>query len=129
MHELSVIDSIDDTLSGTTIEKVTTLVNNAVASKGANLENPRRYKALMEEAGFVDVKQKLIQFPFGPWGKSAYHKKLGAWYQRHLVGQAEGLMKVFLGRMLGMSDEEVAKLSKDLKRDHLDPKIHAYHEL
>jgi len=128
MQELSAIDSIDDTFSGTTMEKVTILVNSAVASKGRNLENPKRYKALMEEAGFVDVKQKLIQFPFGPWGKSAYHKKLGAWYQRHLVGQAEGLVKVFLGRVLGMGDEEVAKISEDLKRDHLDPNIHAYQE-
>jgi len=80
--------SIDNTHEGTPIFKMANLVKQAFLQHGIDVEA----QAMMEEVGFVDVKETVIEFPIGTWAKSWYHKTIGKWYQKDLINGIEGIM-------------------------------------
>ena len=51
----------------------------------------KNYKKRMEEAGFVNVEEKLFVWPINTWPKDPHLKSLGFWWNHDLLNLVEGL--------------------------------------
>lgn len=85
-----------------------------------------RYKLLMEEAGYVDVKEVQYVWPQNPWPKDRKLKELGRWNLVNMLDGLEGYSMALLTRAHGMSVEEVQVFLADVRRDMKDTRIHSY---
>jgi hypothetical protein len=130
MQDLNLpIRSLDDSLEETTMQRVTMLMLDAVARVGLDPTCTGRYKDMMAEVGFVDVKEVVVEWPIGTWAKGEYHKELGRWFRADMEAGVEGILMGLFTRVLGMSRGEVLELVVELKREMRDPRIHAYQPL
>ncbi|KAH9205489.1 S-adenosyl-L-methionine-dependent methyltransferase [Leptodontidium sp. 2 PMI_412] len=121
------LGSIDGTLEGTPLLETYNLIAKTFLEKrGVDVTVASRFKSMMEEVGFVDVKEVKIEWPIGTWAKSSYHKRIGAWYQRDLKMATEGIMMGLFTRMLGWKKEEVDELLVKVLADMDDKNIHSY---
>ena len=68
---------------------------------GMTFEPAQRLKEWMEQAGFVNVQQKIIQVPVGQWPKDEKRKELGMWNQfrldKGMRDMTERRMRKFMG--------------------------------
>ncbi|KAF3482146.1 uncharacterized protein GIQ15_04905 [Arthroderma uncinatum] len=78
------------------------------------------------DAGFVNISEQKLKIPIGPWAKDPKMKEIGAWNQLQAMEGMEGWSMALLTRIMGWSEEKVREHLVKLKRDYLDPKIHAY---
>ena len=60
---------------------------------GATARAPLRWKAQMEEIGFVDVHEQIFKIPTNPWPKDKRLKQVGAF---ELVQFRDGIKNLFL---------------------------------
>jgi hypothetical protein len=58
---------------------------------GLDLCGVKNYKRQMEEAGFVNVEEKLFVWPINTWPKDPHLKSLGYWWNHDLLDLVEGL--------------------------------------
>jgi len=123
------LSSIDDSIAGTSLLHFYNLIVEAAAKAGIDVTSASKYKAMFEEVGFVDVETRMIEWPVGPWGKSEYHKRVGALFHRDLDLGAEGIGMGLLTRVLGMKREEVLELVEAAKKDMNNRNIHSYQPL
>lgn len=124
------LGSIDNTLEGTPLLETYNLIAKTFLEKrGVDVTVASRFKSMMEEIGFIDVKEVLIEWPIGTWAKSPYHKRLGAWYQRDLKMATEGIMMALFTRVLGWKKEQVDELLVKVLADMDDKNIHSYQPL
>jgi hypothetical protein len=49
----------------------------AMGRHGKDFTIPTRWKDMLKDAGFVDVRQKWYHWPIGPWAKHKKNKLLG----------------------------------------------------
>jgi hypothetical protein len=130
MQDLNLpIRALDNSLENTTMQRVSDILLSTVAKVGLDPTTTGRYKNMMEEIGFVDIKEVVIDWPIGTWAKGAYHKRMGAWFRRDMEVGTEGILMGLFTRVLGMTREEVLDLVVELKHEMRDPKIHAYQPL
>jgi hypothetical protein len=120
---------IDSSFAGTAFQKASQMMQTVMKPRGIDMTAPSRYKAIFEAVGFVDVKEVVIEWPVGTWGKSKYHKLIGAWYQKDLVQGVDGMAMALFTRDLGLTREEVTKLMGQVKRDMMDRRIHTFQNL
>jgi hypothetical protein len=121
--------SIDNSTEGTAMQKYYDLIIEACKMRNADLWSAEKYKSMMEEVGFVDVKETVIEWPIGTWAKSPFHKRIGTWFKHDLAMGIEGIgMKLFTG-LLGMSREEVEELVKQVLKDMDNKNIHGHQAL
>ncbi|KAH6669959.1 TAM domain methyltransferase [Halenospora varia] len=120
------IQCIDDTIKGTMIETCAALMLEGSTKAGLDVTTPQRYKDMMEEIGFVDVKVVPFEWPIGTWPKSKYHKRIGAWFLKDMELGVEGIIMGLFTRVLGMKREKVSEMVVQLKAEMRDPKIHCY---
>ncbi len=64
--------SIDNTIEGTTLNKCWKLMTEVAGKMGVDLAGARKYKAIMESIGFVDVKEVVLEWPFGTVSSSLF---------------------------------------------------------
>ncbi|KAL4971262.1 S-adenosyl-L-methionine-dependent methyltransferase [Aspergillus desertorum] len=93
---------------------------------GHPIPRPAEYKTMMEEAGFVDVKLKIMKRPSNAWAKEKHLKRLGLYTMtNHLNGLHAFTIGLFT-RVLGWIPEEVEILIAKCRREWEDSSIHAY---
>jgi hypothetical protein len=117
--------SIDDTLSGTALWEWNMCIVDGAARAGRPWTRTKQYKSLMEEIGFVDVKEEILPWPVNTWPRDPHLKQIGLWFQHDLL---EGLnsTKAILTRGLGWSNEKVEEFLVDVRKDINNKKVHAY---
>lgn len=107
-----------------------TNLDEATASIGKKLAVARKQKNFLQEAGFVNVKDKIFQVPCGRWARDPELKELG-WVQlAHMIDSVEPYTLGPFTRILGWSLEEtqvlIAKVRNELrhKGNHLYLQAH-----
>jgi hypothetical protein len=85
-----------------------------------------KYKAWFEEAGFVDVVEKVFAWPFNTWPKGRKNKLMGRFMLRNSLEGLNSISMAILTRGENIEKEEVEELLADVKRDLADRRIHAY---
>lgn len=93
---------------------------------GHPVPSPTEYKTLMEDAGFVDVRLKVVKRPSNVWAKEKNLKRLGLYtLTNHLNGLHAFTIGLFT-RVLGWSVPEVEVFLAKCRKEWKDSSIHAY---
>ena len=117
----------DDTLTpDMPLLKMSLLFVEASAELGRCIDGTPKYKAMMEKAGFEDVKQQMFKWPLNPWPRDAYYKELGQWTLANIDTGLEGLCLGLYTRALKWTAEETHLICSDVRKQLRDPKIHGY---
>ncbi|KAJ5706538.1 hypothetical protein N7488_006339 [Penicillium malachiteum] len=97
------------------------------SGKPMNIINTMR--ASIEKAGFVDVHERNIKWPIGPWPKDKTLKELGAVNLFHWLTGMEGytmfLMTKF-GHPEPWTESEVHLYNSQIRKELLNPRHHIY---
>ncbi|KUI61570.1 Demethylmenaquinone methyltransferase [Cytospora mali] len=121
------IQSMDDSLAGTALERWNELVLEGVRRMGKNGLAAARFKGQMLDAGFVDVVERKFALPGNPWAKGDDQKMLGMMQMENILDGLHGMSIGLFTKMLGMSAEEVELFLVDVRRDMKNTKIHFYY--
>lgn len=103
-----------------------TLLNEASIIVGRPCESFENLKAAMSKVGFVDVSLNRFKWPTNPWPKDKKHKEIGAWNKVNWIDALEALSIAPFTRIHGWSKEEVTVLLAHVRKDLINPTIHAY---
>lgn len=89
----------------------------------------RTMRHSIEKTGFVDVHEKTVKWPIGPWARDKIKKELGAVNLHHWLNGMEGYT-MFLMTKFGSpepwSKEEVQVYNAHIRRELLNPHHHGY---
>ncbi|KAK4242237.1 S-adenosyl-L-methionine-dependent methyltransferase [Achaetomium macrosporum] len=77
----------------------------------------------MEEAGFVDIQEKLIKVPSGGWPADPKQREIGIFAQHAIETDVEGFI-LFMTTVLGWSREQVTVYIAHLRRELRSLKHH-----
>ncbi|KFY46806.1 hypothetical protein V495_02247 [Pseudogymnoascus sp. VKM F-4514 (FW-929)] len=87
-------------------------------------------RALLHNAGFIEIKEQVITIPFNPWPKDDAHARdVGRWFN---LGLCQGLQALTLGpftRILGWDRDRVDALVAEVKREICTKKHEVYCEM
>ncbi|PVH88934.1 S-adenosyl-L-methionine-dependent methyltransferase [Cadophora sp. DSE1049] len=120
--------AVDDTLVGTDLWSWNQYIIEGSAKAGRPWTRVKEYKKWMHEIGFVDVEEKVLQWPLNTWPRDKHLKTLGLWFCHDLC---EGLSstRAVLTRGLGWSVEKAEAFLVNVRKDVRNRKVHAYVEL
>ncbi|BDD58241.1 hypothetical protein MAP00_003532 [Monascus purpureus] len=99
---------------------------NSAKSFGKLADNAPTWKAKLEKAGFVDVKEFVFKLPFGPWPKDPKLKEIGRYQQVQQVQAIESYTPGFLTRIGGWEPEEAQVLIAKVRKELSDSSLHMY---
>jgi len=85
-----------------------------------------KYKAMMEKAGFEDVKQQMFKWPLNGWPRDPFYKELGQWTLANIDTGLEGLCLALYTRGLKWTAEETLLFCSEVRKQLRDQKIHGY---
>lgn len=111
---------------GTAMEQWSRLVPKGAAALGRNLAKAKLYKAQLEDVGFVDVHERIIHVPGGPWPSGDKAKLIGVYTANAFHTGVVDSFKNFLLAAGEMSSAEVDSLTTQVKRDIRDASIRWY---
>jgi SAM-dependent methyltransferase len=118
---------VDDSLSGTALERWNDCVLEGVRRMGKNGLAAARFKAQMLDAGFIDVVERKFALPGNPWAKGEDQKMLGMMQMENILDGLHGFSIGLFTKMLGMAAEEVELMLMDVRKDLRNTKIHFYY--
>ena len=90
----------------------------------------RETRNMLENEGFVDVEEQIIQIPLNPWPKDPHKKTLGLYYTGWMETTAlESMSMQPLTLVEKKSREFVEALCREASQDIKRCKYHAYNKL
>ncbi|KFY88679.1 hypothetical protein V498_06694 [Pseudogymnoascus sp. VKM F-4517 (FW-2822)] len=93
---------------------------------GKPLNVGRFHKGWMEEAGFVDVEEKVVKVPLGPWARGPQLKELGRYERWHMNQSVEAHSMALYTRVLNYSQDEANILFARVRNEFNDRSLHLY---
>jgi hypothetical protein len=118
------LQSIDGTTTGTSLEKFFQRAIGGAMHFGRDLIKAKFYKDYLHQAGFVDVEEKILPMPLGPWVADSKYRLIGMYLVLSLRWAVPAYSK-FL-RATGLSSEETQQLNEDIQRELRDASIHGF---
>lgn len=107
----------EGSMAGTALEQWLTLVREGAELRGRDLTKARLYKTQLEEAGFVDVYERVVNVPVGPWAKGDRAKLIGVCMANAFHTGSVDAFKQFLVAGGKLSAEEIEDLSAQVKSE------------
>jgi hypothetical protein len=96
------------------------------ARSGRPWTNIPKYKEWFEELGLEEVREETYYIPLGPWAKSDKSKRPARLTREDLVNGVEGMTMRIAMTVFGWDAGRVLGFVERVKRDLLDPRVHAY---
>ncbi|KAF2820505.1 S-adenosyl-L-methionine-dependent methyltransferase [Ophiobolus disseminans] len=117
---IALCESDDGTLDGAeNMLKWQDLCHEAATGFGKEIRVGHTLMQRMRGMGFVDVHEKVVKVPIGPWPKDARMKEIGRYQREHMVLGIEPYTLGFIGKVLGWSEAEcrvlIAKVTDDVR--------------
>ncbi|KAF2183531.1 S-adenosyl-L-methionine-dependent methyltransferase [Zopfia rhizophila CBS 207.26] len=78
----------------------------------------------MLDAGFVDVHEKIVKVPIGPWPKDPKMNEIGRYQREHMAMGIEPYTLGFIGKVLGWSEQECRVLIAKVVNEVRDKSMH-----
>lgn len=122
--DITGVFSEDDTFKGTAFERYQNIVKTASLKINRRLDIAPELASLVREAGFVDVVETKIRWPFGVWPKRKDYKELGIMGKVILESGLEAYGLALMTRVLGMEAGEVKALCEEVKGNLKDRGVH-----
>ena len=88
-----------------------------------------KLKEWMQQAGFVDVRERVFKLPVNNWPLQRFYKDVGRLWQQNLLMGLSGLSLALLSRVEGWSVERIELFLIDVRKALSDPSIHAYNRV
>lgn len=122
------VKSVDGTAENTNLMRWGELLCEAARKLGRPMGSDcsDHYTQWMQNAGFVDVQQRVFMWPTNTWPKDPLMKELGRWNCVNIQQGLEGFCLALLTRGLGWTKDEVDIFVARVNRDLSDRRIHAY---
>lgn len=120
------IQCVDDTMKGTALERWNKLYVEGGKKLGRDMLAPRRYKGMMEAAGFTNVTEERLVIPGNAWPRGKDQKKLGLWQMTNFLDGIHAVTMTIFTKGLGMAREEVELLLVDVRNDIKNLGVHFY---
>ncbi|CCF43091.1 TAM domain methyltransferase [Colletotrichum higginsianum] len=101
-------------------------IKEGLARLGVEMNAAESYPTRVENAGFVNLQHEVKKVPVGPWAKDNNLRKIGDYC---LAAIYDGLHAITIGpftRGLGWSPVEVEVFLIQVRKDLLNPAIHAH---
>jgi len=117
--------SADGTLDNTTLLDWCHKTLEGSSRVGRTWADPRSYKCIMEEVGFVDVTETKLKWPLNTWPRDPKLKQLGMWVREDMMEILPAVKKVFtMG--LGWSIVDTDIFVERAKADLMNRNIHGW---
>ncbi|MCJ1413149.1 hypothetical protein MMC19_007253 [Ptychographa xylographoides] len=100
------------------------LLDQASQRMGLDFFIARKFKGLLEDAGFVDVTEEIFEVPWGGWPKDTRLKTIGVWHLEQLLMGLQGIAMGLFTRQFGWTAEQVEVFLVGLRRELKDKHIH-----
>ena len=122
------------------------LLDQASQRMGLDFFIARKFKGLLEDAGFVDVTEEIFEVPWGGWPKDTRLKTIGVWHlgmitypiricndsrecctntaAEQLLMGLQGIAMGLFTRQFGWTAEQVEVFLVGLRRELKDKHIH-----
>ncbi|KAJ9607385.1 hypothetical protein H2200_008458 [Cladophialophora chaetospira] len=96
------------------------LIDEGSPMLGRRLNYASRYKAHLEEAGFVGIQTQTVKSPIGSWPKDRKLREIGVYLQAQMNEALEAVTLGYLTRALGWTETEIQILLADVKKEFND---------
>lgn len=83
-----------------------------------SLQHPK----MLKERGFINIGERQLKIPIGPWAKGRKEKQIGIMAQKDLVEGIEGISTKLL-LMVGYEPETLKIFLDEVKKEVMDPKV------
>lgn len=93
---------------------------------GTPVDDPMRWKQQFEDCDFQSVTEEIFKMPCSPWARDPRLKLVGAWEQRNLLDNLEGMVMRLFQKALGESEAEITVFLASLRHDIRNLNMHAY---
>jgi SAM-dependent methyltransferase len=128
--EISVVPKSEDgSIAGTHMEQWGPLALEAGEKFGKSFRIAEDSKALIEQAGFVNVTYRRFKWPIGPWPKDPKLKEIGSFNRLGWEDGVEGWAMYLFTKYLGWRIEEIQVLIAGIRKELRDSAIHGYQEM
>jgi hypothetical protein len=117
--------SADGTLDNTTLLDWCHKTLEGSARVGRRWADPRNYKTIMEQIGFVDVVETRLKWPLNTWPRDRKLKELGMWVREDMMEILPAVKKVFIAG-LGWSVDDADAFVESAKVDLMNRNIHGW---
>jgi len=117
--------SSDGTLENTTIQEWCYKILEGSSRVGRKWADPKIYKTIMEEVGFVDVVETRFKWPLNTWPKDPKLKHLGMLVKEDMTDILSAVKKVFIAG-LGWSTNEADSFVERAREDLANKDIHGW---
>jgi len=118
---------IDDTLSGTALERWNNLILEATGKLRRNGRAAAKFRSQLLAAGFVDVVERKFALPGNAWAKGEREKMLGLMQMTNILDGLQGMSLQLFTRVLGWNAEAVELFLVDVRKDLRNRDIHFYY--
>ena len=104
-------------------------VRDAAAKDGIDTMISTQFRAMLEERGFVRIKEVPIKWPVGPWPKGNKEKEVGRWMLENTRQFISAIALALFTKRLGWSTEAVEVFLVDVRKDLEDRRRHYYWQM
>lgn len=103
-------------------------LDDAAMTLGRPLRIANKLKRWYEEAGFVDVEERVFKQPMNPWPEDKRQKEIGRWSETNWLDGLQGFSLAWFSRVLGWSKDEIEVFLIGVRRAISEREVHAYHK-
>ncbi len=114
------------TSSDSAVVRWCTLISEAMIKAGLDVAPGDKFKDYLSNQGFVDVQEKVLMFPYGPWPEDEVGKTVGRLYRKDILLAVESASMPLLTKSLGWTKEEVEAIMEEVRNDIDDMGKHVY---
>ena len=116
----------DGTMRGTALQEWNDTYMEACRRIQRDPSWTAKYKQWLVQAGFVNVEEKVVKWPVGPWAKDPTLKELGIFNQVNMLEGLDGFTVRLWTMALGMTPEDIHVFLVQVRKDLKDRRIHSY---
>jgi len=99
-------------------------VGEGLKRMDTNLGNVEKLKDMLSDIGFVNVKEEVIEIPFGAWHENGELNSIGRIYEEAWLQNLEGLALRPLSKLDGWDQSSFKQFVERVRQMHKEPRAH-----
>ncbi|KAF9877292.1 hypothetical protein CkaCkLH20_04992 [Colletotrichum karsti] len=96
---------------------------------GRPINVPYKFKQMLEDAGFVDIEERIVKWPFNDWPKDSKLREIGHWTNETALAGVEAVSMALFTRVLGWEPAEATVFCAEVRNAHKTKAVHAYYDV
>ncbi|KAH6871398.1 S-adenosyl-L-methionine-dependent methyltransferase [Thelonectria olida] len=108
------------------LRKWSTIQLEATIKAGRPINSAESYKLQLAEAGFTDIVETVYKWPTNHWPEDKKLREIGMWNLENVMPSLEGFSMALFTRVLGWPRLDVEVFLDSVRKELIDPEIHAY---